>query len=178
MPKWLALLGLEVGEGLGRRSPIFLAAVFDADAAAERGQVIGDGTPVHITIPTSNPWVPLRILTLGKQPSDRIEADVFLLTDNRPSLLPAPRPGLTLTHSEAATTPLLDDLRSDDGMGWVPESAWLTKLQVDVDAGDLGFDLAVDTSVRNSPSPVAAGLKVPDLGGGGGFPWWLMWLAA
>ena len=27
---------------------------------------IGDGTPVHITIPTPNPWVPLRILCLGK----------------------------------------------------------------------------------------------------------------
>ena len=31
-----------------------------------RGQAIGDGTPVHITIPTANPWVPLRILALGK----------------------------------------------------------------------------------------------------------------
>src|SRR5207245_620737 len=29
------------------RSPIFLAAVFDADAAKARGQRIGDGTPVH-----------------------------------------------------------------------------------------------------------------------------------
>ena len=60
----------EVLDFYANRSPIFLAAVFDADAAAERGQAIGDGTPVHITIPTDNPWVPLRILGLGKRPRD------------------------------------------------------------------------------------------------------------
>src|SRR6185295_10509848 len=72
------------------RSPIFLAAVFDGDAAQARGQQIGDGTPVHITIPTENPWVPLRILGLGKQPLDRVDAEVYLLTDSEPALLPAP----------------------------------------------------------------------------------------
>src|SRR6187397_1945153 len=56
----------EVLDFYAQRSPIFLAAAFDADAAAERGQGIGDGTPVHITIPTEEPWVPLRILALGK----------------------------------------------------------------------------------------------------------------
>src|SRR6187200_164207 len=56
----------EVLDFYANRSPIFLAAAFDADAAAQRGQAIGDGTPVHITIPTDNPWVPLRILALGK----------------------------------------------------------------------------------------------------------------
>ncbi len=52
----------EVLDFYAQRSPIFLAAAFDGDAAAERGQHVGDGTPVHITIPTDNPWVPLRIL--------------------------------------------------------------------------------------------------------------------
>ena len=56
----------EVLDFYADRSPIFMAAAFDADAAAERGQAIGDGTPVHLTIPTDNPWVPLRILGLGK----------------------------------------------------------------------------------------------------------------
>ena len=56
----------EVLDFYAQRSPIFLAAAFDADAAAARGQNVGDGTPVHITIPTDNPWVPLRILALGK----------------------------------------------------------------------------------------------------------------
>ena len=151
------------------RSPIFLAAVFDGEAAAERGQVIGDGTPVHITIPTDNPWVPLRILALGKQPDDRVEADVFLLTAEQPALLPAREPGLTLQHSQPATQSLLDDLRSDDGMGWVPQSAWLTKLAVDSSAGDLTYDLAIDVSGLNNPSPVAAGL-VPVPVPGEGFP--------
>ena len=56
----------EVLEFYAARSQIFLAAAFDADAAAERGQQVGDGTAVHITIPTDDPWVPLRILGLGK----------------------------------------------------------------------------------------------------------------
>ena len=156
----------EVLDFYAARSPIFLAAVFDGDAALARGQQVGDGTPVHITIPTSNPWVPLRILALGKQPADRVDADVFLLTDREPALLPAPGPGLTLVHNEAATTTLLDDLRADVGMSWIPQSAWLTKLQVDSAAADLRFDLAVDTSGENNPSLVAAGLELPDLAPG------------
>ena len=153
----------EVLDFYAARSPIFLAAVFDGDAALARGRQIGDGTPVHITIPTSNPWVPLRILTLGKQPTDRVNADVFLLTDREPALLPAPGPGLSLVHNEAATTTLLDDLRADVGMSWIPQSAWLTKLRVDSSAADLRFDLAIDTSGENNPSPVAAGLELPDI---------------
>src|SRR5260221_5798970 len=80
----------EVLDFYAARSPIFLAAVFDADAAAARGQVVGDGTPVHITIPTDNPWVPLRILGLGKAANEPVNADVYLLTDRSPALLPAP----------------------------------------------------------------------------------------
>ncbi len=151
----------EVLDFYARRSPIFLAAVFDGEAAAARGQQIGDGTPVHITIPTSNPWVPLRILGLGKQSEDRVDADVFLLTDSKPALLPGPRPGLTVTHSEKATDSLLADLRSDAGGAWVPQSAWLTKLQVNSTAADLHYDLAVDTTRAHSPSRVAAGLELP-----------------
>ena len=45
----------EVLDFYASRSPIFLAAAFDADAAAARGQQIGDGTPVHVTIPTPQP---------------------------------------------------------------------------------------------------------------------------
>ncbi len=155
----------EVLDFYAQRSPIFLAAVFDGEAALARGQQVGDGTPVHLTIPTSNPWVPLRILGLGKQPTDRVEANVFLLTDGQPALLPAPRAGLSLGHGEPASETLLDDLRADDGMSWVPRSAWLTKLQVDSSAADLTYDLAVDTSGQNSPSPVAAGLELPGVDG-------------
>src|SRR5437899_1393022 len=143
------------------RSPIFLAAVFDADAAKARGQRIGDGTPVHVTIPTANPWVPLRILGLGKNADDRVDADVFLLTDQRPALLPYPfANGMRLDHSAVATASLLDDLRSDKGMDWVPQSGWLTKIAIDASAGQLTYDLAVDAK-GTSPSRVAAGLQAP-----------------
>lgn len=148
----------EVLDFYARRSPIFLAAVFDADAANERGQQVGDGTPVHITIPTPNPWVPLRILGLGKQPGDRVEADVYLLTDRQPAFLPEVGRGLTLSHSAEARVQLLDDLRADDGMGWIPTSAWLTKVGVDTPAGNLAYDLSVDASGQGTPSRVAAGL--------------------
>jgi len=150
----------EVLDFYAQRSPIFLAAIFDGDAALERGQQVGDGTPVHVTIPTTNPWVPLRILGLGKQADERVEADVYLLTDWRPSLLPAPSDAMSLTHSKPATAALLDDLRSDDGMDWVPQTAWLTKLSIDAAAADLTFDLAVDTSGQDQPSRLAAGLEV------------------
>src|ERR1700675_2675615 len=123
----------EVLDFYAARSPIFLAAVFDADAAAARGQAIGDGTPVHITIPTDNPWVPLRILGLGKTANERVDADVYLLTDRSPVLLPAPSGsnGLNLDHSAPASEALLTDLRSDRGMAWVPGSGWLTKVRID-----------------------------------------------
>ena len=38
----------EVLDFYAARSPIFMAAIFDADAAKAKGQEIGDGTPVHI----------------------------------------------------------------------------------------------------------------------------------
>jgi hypothetical protein len=149
----------EVLDFYAQRSPIFLAAIFDGDAATERGQQVGDGTPVHLTIPTTNPWVPLRILGLGKQPTDNVDADVYLLTDHEPSLLPGPRDGMALAHNAPATKSLLDDLRADDGMGWVPASAWLTKLSIDTTASDLKYDLAVDASGQGTPSRRAAGLQ-------------------
>jgi hypothetical protein len=152
----------EVLEFYARRSPIFLAAVFDADAARERGQQVGDGTPVHITIPTDDPWVPLRILALGKQDVERVEADVYLLTDARPSLLPAvDANGLALAHSAPASDALLADVRSDRGMEWVPEDAWLSKVAIDAEAAQLRFDLAIDETGRTTPSYVDAGLEWP-----------------
>lgn len=151
----------EVLDFYAQRSSIFMAAVFDGDAAKARGQEVGDGTPVHLTIPLDNPWVPLRILALGKKDTDRVDADVFLLTDNIPALLPGQRTGLGLEHSAKATKSLLDDLRSDDGMSWVPESAWLTKISIDSTASDMTYDLAIDASGQGKPSPVAAGLFAP-----------------
>ena len=153
----------EVLQFYAQRSQIFLAAAFDGEAAAARGQNVGDGTPVHITIPTDNPWVPLRILALGKTGAERVEADVYLMTDHAPALLPEPDGfnGMTLQHSAQASDLLLSDLRSDRGMEWVPASAWLSKIAIDADAPQIGYDLAVDASGAGSPSRVAAGLDLP-----------------
>jgi hypothetical protein len=83
------------------------------------------------------------------------------MTDRAPALLPAPSSveGFDRTHSAPATEGLLDDLRSDTGMGWVPQSAWLTKLSIDAQASDIDFDLAIDASGQGTPSRVAAGLE-------------------
>ena len=158
----------EVLDFYARRSPIFLAARFDADAVRQRNVALGDGTPVHVTVPTSNPWVPLRILGLGRQPAERINADVFLLTEGEPTLLPVDGgPGLQLRRSAPAATALLDDLRSDKGMSWVPASSWLTFLEVDAAPAELTYDLAVDASGQRRPSREAAGLAA---GSGGDDP--------
>jgi len=153
----------EVLDFYAQRSPIFLAAAFDADAAAARGQAVGDGTSVHITMPTDDPWVPLRILALGKSGNEPVQADVYLLTDARPNLLPTPVGvnGIELAHSAVATDLLLSDLRSDRGMDWVPQSAWLTQVRVDAEAIDLSYDLAVDETGLGLPSRIDAGWDLP-----------------
>ena len=161
----------EVLDFYAKRSPIFLAARFDSKRAANQGLAEGDGTPIHVIMPTPNPWVPLRILALGKQPGEPIQADVFLLTDRAPSTLPAaigdtkagelvPRTsGMRLGRSEWASEQLLADLRSDRGMEWLPaKKMWLTFLEIDTPAANLGFDLAIDASGAGQPSYVAAGL--------------------
>lgn len=149
----------EVLDYYASRSPIFMAARFDADAARKRGQQIGDGTPIHLTIPLQNPWVPLRILALGKKSGDVIRADVYLLTDVRPALFPRLHPGLSLQHSAPASSELLRDLRADKGMGWVPTGRmWLTHLTINGAARDLSYDLAVDARGQGRPSRDLAGL--------------------
>jgi hypothetical protein len=157
----------EVLDFYADRSPIFMAARFDIGRATELNQGIGDGTPIHVVIPTPNPWVPLRILGLGRQPEEVIEADVFLLTDARPTLLPGPgssdaADGLTIERSEEASTQLLLDLRSDKGMRWLPaDDMHLTYMKIDATAGQLSHDLAIDATGTAIPSRIAAGLTAP-----------------
>lgn len=166
----------EVLRFYAERSPIFMAARFDASRAAELGQSAGDGTPIMVTIPTDDPWVPLRILGLGLEEDQRVEADVFLLTDDEPALL-AGGEGLTVGRSEAAGELLLSDLRSDVGMEWVPEQMWFTHLPLDAAAGELDYDLAVSADAEEAPSFADAGVEaaaaVPiPLDGGSGVAWW------
>jgi hypothetical protein len=175
----------EVLDFYARRSPIFMAAKFNAKRAARQGIDQGSSIPVHLTIPTDNPWVPLRILALGRTPAEAVQADVFLLTNDRPALLAGAspvaaletgRPGLVLTQSGPASDALMADLRSDKGMGWMPKHMYLTYLKLDTLSKDLTYDLAIDVSGRGSPSPVDAGLTFPGVGS----PErpWAMWLAA
>jgi len=145
-----------------QRSPVFMAARFDAAAARERGQRAGDGTPIHLTIPLDRPWVPLRILALGRDASSIVKADVFLLTDRRPQLFAADA-GVNVQRSEPASTTLLDDLRADKGMEWMPSEQWLTFLAIDTPAGNLNHDLAASVNPGRQPSAVDAGLTTADV---------------
>jgi hypothetical protein len=148
----------EVLDFYARRSPYFMAAVFDPEAAEERGQQVGDGTPIHVTIPLRSPWVPLRILGLGKQPSESVEADVYLLTDRIPNLLPLAGGGYSIERQVPASEQLLSDLRSDRGMEWLPPTGMtLTHLIVDSTAPELVYDLAINVN-GGAPSRTRAGL--------------------
>ena len=151
----------EVLDYYAERSPVFMAAKFDAARAAELGQGAGDSTPIMATIPTDDPWVPVRILGLGLDDDRTVEADVFLLTDEEPALL-AGGTGMTLDRSEQADDLLLDDLRSDVAMEWVPEDMWLTYLTVDAPAAELDYDLAVASRPGVTPSLTDAGVPAPD----------------
>jgi hypothetical protein len=157
-------------EFYAQRSPIFLAARFNAERAETQGVQRGEGTPIHVVIPTPRPWVPLRILALGRQDAEIVEADVFLLTDRAPAMLPQAigptgeedQRGLILETSEPASDSLMRDLRSDARMGWLPErDMWLTYVRVNERADRLTHDLAVDASGYGRPDPVAAGLSRP-----------------
>lgn len=138
----------------GSRSPYFLAARFDPDAAADDEFVAGDGVPIQITMPTERPWVPLHILHGAAPDSEIIEADVFLLTPEQPDLLYGE--GLFVDRSEPASTSLLDDLRSDTNMEWVPDEGWFTYLRLDTEASNVVYDLSVGVG-DTRPSFVDAG---------------------
>jgi hypothetical protein len=150
----------EVLDFYSQRSKIFMAARFDATRAKALGQNAGDGTPIMLTIPTENPWVPLRILGLGLDQTQIVDADVFLLTPQRPELYTG-GPGVTVERSSAASSDLLTDLRSDKGMRWVPDDMWLSFLRVNAQAGDLDYDLAVSTQPGELPSARMAGFGIP-----------------
>jgi hypothetical protein len=150
----------EVLDYYAERSPVFMAAKFDAQRAADLGQGAGDSTPIMATIPTDDPWVPVRILGLGLDGDRTVEADVFLLTEDDPELL-AGGTGMTLERSVEADDLLLDDLRSDVGMEWVPADMWLSYLTVDAPAAELDYDLAVSNRPGVTPSLVDAGVDAP-----------------
>src|SRR5439155_14084329 len=65
---------------LGRYSSagaVFALAKFNGLRAKSLGFVQGQGTVIHFTVPTRAPWIPLRILALGKAPTEFVDADLF-----------------------------------------------------------------------------------------------------
>ena len=69
--------------------------------------------------------------------------------------------------SQPASISLLDDLRSDRGMKWVPrDGMWLTALTLHTTAQTIDYDLSIDGG-GPPRSPLAPSA-----------PWWTIWLAA
>ena len=58
-----------------------------------------------------------------------------------------------MSRNEQANAQLLDDLRSDKHMGWVPDSMWFTYLHLNVPAGHLGYDLAISQDANPNAVP-------------------------
>jgi hypothetical protein len=148
---------------------IFAVAKFDALRSRREGLVEGQGSVIHFTIPTRGPWIPLRILALGKAPAEQVDADLFILTDNIPVMAPLPSTvtGMDVTFQQPAAEQLLTDLRGDAGMSWIPSSAWLTAIKLSAPASTVHYDLSVDGA-----RPVALPRPVPL-----GDPSWPLWTA-
>jgi len=135
---------------LGRYSSkgaVFALAKFDALEATREELAQGQGTTIHFTIPMSAPWIPLRILGLGKSGLETVDADLFVLTDHAPSLSPAfwSVHGMTVKRYGSASNELLADLRSDRGMEWIPsQGMWLTAVSLHTLASAITYDLSID----------------------------------
>jgi Uncharacterized protein conserved in bacteria (DUF2330) len=126
---------------------IFALAKYDVAQASARGLVQGGGVVVQFTIPTKAPWMPMRILSFGKAPDQYVDAELFVLTDSRPSFYPAigSIQGMDVRANERASTSLLSDLRGDRGMAWVPRSGmWFTALKLHAPASTVRTDLSID----------------------------------
>lgn len=158
----------DTGAVLGRYSSagaIFALAKYDNEDAIKRGLAEGQGTVIHFTIPTAAPWIPLRILALGKGGPEIVEADLFILTGHVPTLSPGfwDMPGTSLRAIRPASTALLGELRSDRGMGWLPrEGMWLTALSMATPAAAITTDLSIDGGGPPAPPsiPLPAGPAV------------------
>ena len=171
---------------------IFALAKFDNEEAVKRGLVEGEGTVIHFTIPMKAPWIPLRILALGKGPTEVVNADLFVLTDDRPSLSLEGHlddAGIRIRKSERASERLLADLRSDRGMKWLPaKGMWFTALTLEAPAKTLSYDLSIDgggppMAPRFATTPIATTpgwtwALVAALGLGAVVAMWLLWRPA
>jgi hypothetical protein len=150
-------------EAYAKASPIFMAARYDVTKARELGRFQGDGTPVLITMPTPHLWVPLEVLANAQDP---VDADIFLLTDKKPSSgqefglfgldagsvgdTLSGAPGLVVQQQEAMPQRLHDDLANDRNMSWVPSTGWVTHLTLNATSPSVTYDMSIahDGSIR------------------------------
>lgn len=150
---------------------VFAAAKFDSLLAKDQGLVEGQGTTIHFTIPLSAPWIPLKILSLGKGGVEPVRADLFVLTSGKPVFFPklSTIAGMDVIREAPASDILLADLRGDAGMEWVPTSAYLTAMTLDAPASTVDYDLSIDGGV-----PVGAPIPLPEPRApiGGTWLWW------
>jgi hypothetical protein len=153
---------------------IFALARYDVADASRQGLIQGQGVVVQFTIPMKAPWMPMRILALGKAPTQIVDAELFVLTDDRPSFSPVigSIAGMSVRANEPASAGLLSDLRGDRGMSWVPTSGmWFTALGLHAPASTVTADLSIDGGdpVRR-PNPIGRPIPL-------GWPYWLALLA-
>jgi hypothetical protein len=141
----------QILERYGRQSPYFVAAKFDANRAKASDFRTGDGIPIHLEIPLDRPWVPLEILGAGKPGDERVKADVFLLTPQKPKFASLDS-GVNIRLSRNAGAALLNDLRNDKNSDWVPQEAWLTHVSIDSAAKKLHRDLVPLASPGSLPT--------------------------
>lgn len=158
--------------GYADAGAIFALARYDVAKASARGLIQGQGVVVQFEIPTKAPWMPMRILAFGKAPSQVIDAELFVLTDQRPSFYPviSSIPGMHVLANERASDSLLSDLRGDRGMSWIPTSGmWFTALGLQAAASTVKADLSIDGGgpAQAHPHPLGGPISVPL-----GWPFW------
>ena len=78
----------EVLDYYAERSPVFMAARFDAQRAADLGQGRATARPIMATIPTDDPWVPVRILGSASTASERSRPTCSCSPTTSPSCWP------------------------------------------------------------------------------------------
>ena len=149
------------------RSPIFMAVQFDVEPRHDQG-CCREGTPVHVVIPTPNPWVPLRILTLGRThpagagrrlPVDRPrtrDASARGAAERRPR---SARDRAAGERGRIAQLARRSPLGPQDGLAAARAACGSRDLKIDTPASTLTNDLAVDASGFGHPSSVAAGTR-------------------
>jgi hypothetical protein len=158
------------------RGAVFALARFDNAAAAKKGLVAGSGQVIHFTIPIKAPWIPLRILALGKTGNELVNADLFVLTDHAPQFGPAltDMPGTQVRAAGWASAQLLADLRSDKGMGWLPaKHMWFTAMTMNTPAKNIHGDLSIDGGGPPLALAAVAGRPVTPA-----WAWWIVGLLA